>query len=75
MVKQKHLNNLQYDKQRNKIRQITSGLILTNSKLFRSLRPLSDHWRKEGSTVLTGSQIVALHETTLDWCLVALGKT
>ena len=25
--------------------------------------------------MLTGSQIVALHETTLDWCLVALGKT
>jgi len=25
--------------------------------------------------VLAGSQIVALRETTMDWCLVTLGKT
>ena len=28
---------------------------------------LSDHWREEGSSVLTGSQIVALRETTVWW--------
>jgi len=28
---------------------------------------MSDHWREEGSSVLTGSQIVALRETTVYW--------